>query len=120
MIRKIAEQSGIWAFWLHRISGVGIALFLIMHTADTILVLWGESVYNSVVQVFRWPAVQALELVLVATVVYHAVNGLRIILLDMWPGLCKAQAALFWVGVAVMLAIYTPAAFLIIHSMLNR
>jgi len=46
---------------------------------------WGPQAYNRVVRVYQNPLIGLLELGLVAAVIYHALNGLRIMVIDFWP-----------------------------------
>ena len=78
-------REGQWSWLAHRVTGVGIILFLFAHVVDTALVGWGPTAYNRVVAVYRNPFVRLLELALVGMVIYHALNGLRIMVIDFWP-----------------------------------
>ena len=42
-----------------------------------------------------------VSLALIGAVLYHAFNGIRIILIDFWPGGYKYQRAMFFVVMAV-------------------
>src|SRR5436309_8257876 len=80
-------REGQWSWIAHRVTGVAIFLFLFAHIVDTALVGWGPDAYNKVVRVYKNPLVGLLELGLVAAIIYHALNGLRIMLIDFWPKL---------------------------------
>ena len=73
----------------HRITGVAIILFLFAHVIDTAVVGWGPNAYNRVVRVYENPIVRLLELGLVAAVLYHSLNGIKILLVDFFPSLTK-------------------------------
>ena len=95
-------REGQWAWILHRVTGVGIILFLFAHVVDTAVIGWGPAAYNRVIHVYENPFVRVLELGLVAAVVYHALNGVKIMLIDFFPslvprirGLGVATAGLF-------------------------
>ncbi len=89
-------REGQWSWIAHRVTGVGILLFLFAHIVDTALVGWGPDVYNRVVSVYHHPIVQIMELGLVGAVIYHALNGIRIMIIDFWPSATEQQARLFW------------------------
>ena len=78
-------REGQWSWLAHRVTGVGIILFLFAHVVDTALVGWGPSAYNRVVAVYHNPFIRLLELALVGMVIYHALNGVRIMVIDFWP-----------------------------------
>src|SRR5438045_1967661 len=82
-IQAGADEPSSWL--AHRVTGVAIILFLFAHVVDTALVGWGPNAYNRVVRVYQNPIVGLLELGLVAAVLYHALNGVRIMITDFWP-----------------------------------
>jgi succinate dehydrogenase / fumarate reductase cytochrome b subunit len=88
--------TGQIAWYLHRVTGVGILLFLFAHIVDTALVAWGEDAYERVVSVYHHPIVQIMELGLVGAVIYHGLNGLRVMIIDFWPKATQYHSQLFW------------------------
>ena len=88
--------TGAIAWYLHRVTGVGILLFLFAHIVDTALVAWGPDAYNRVVSVYHHPVVQIMELGLVGAVIYHGLNGLRVMIIDFWPKATQYHFRLFW------------------------
>ena len=80
-------HEGQYSWLLHRITGVAIILFLFAHVIDTAVVGWGPEAYNRVVSVYENPIVRLLELGLVAAILYHSFNGIKIMLLDFFPRL---------------------------------
>jgi succinate dehydrogenase / fumarate reductase, cytochrome b subunit len=77
-------REGMWSWVAHRITGVGIFFFLFAHVIDTALVRVSPEIYNEVIATYKNPIVGILEIGLVAAVVFHALNGLRIVLVDFW------------------------------------
>ena len=82
-------HEGQYSWLLHRITGVAIILFLFAHVVDTAVVGWGPDAYNRVASVYHNPFVRLLELGLVAAVLYHSFNGVKIMLIDFFPGLTR-------------------------------
>ncbi len=82
-------HEGQWSWLAHRVTGVAIILFLFAHVIDTAVVGWGPEAYNRVASVYHNPIVRLLELGLVAAVLYHAINGTKILLIDFFPSLVK-------------------------------
>ena len=82
-------HEGQYSWLLHRITGVAIILFLFAHVVDTAVVGWGPEAYNRVASVYHNPFVRVLELGLVAAVLYHSFNGVKIMLIDFFPGLTR-------------------------------
>jgi succinate dehydrogenase / fumarate reductase cytochrome b subunit len=94
-------QSGQWSWLLHRISGLGILLFLLVHIVDISLLELGPRIYNDAINIFSLPGVRVGSLILIAAVMYHVFNGLRIIAIDFWPGGVKYQRQM-WVAAMVL------------------
>ncbi|MBD0292172.1 MAG: succinate dehydrogenase, cytochrome b556 subunit [Jiangellaceae bacterium] len=77
-------REGMWSWVAHRITGVGIFFFLFAHVLDTALVRVSPEAYNAVIGTYKNPIVGVMEVGLVAAVVFHALNGLRVVLVDFW------------------------------------
>jgi succinate dehydrogenase / fumarate reductase cytochrome b subunit len=60
---------------------------------------------------YKTPIVNLLEVGLVAAVLYHALNGVRIILVDFWAEGPKHQKAMFRTIVVVWVLIMIPGAY---------
>ena len=75
------------AWFGHRISGIGVLFYLFMHIVETSMVLFGPEVYDAAVGIFKNLPARIGEVVLMAALVYHALNGLRVIAMDFFPGL---------------------------------
>ena len=80
-------HEGQWSWLFHRVTGVAIILFLFAHVVDTAVVGWGPEAYNRVASVYHNPIVRTLELGLVAAVLFHSFNGVKIMLIDFFPSL---------------------------------
>lgn len=81
----VRGREGLWAWILHRITGLGVLLFLFLHIVDTSLLLAGPAAYNHLIKtVYQAWWFQPMEIALGAALLYHTLNGLRVILLDFW------------------------------------
>ncbi|HEU5315196.1 MAG TPA: succinate dehydrogenase, cytochrome b556 subunit [Chloroflexota bacterium] len=86
-LRALRNREGHWAWALHRLTGLGVLAFLCMHVVDTSLMLAGEEAYNHLIRsVYQQWWFQPAEVALGGALVYHTLNGLRIIALDFWEG----------------------------------
>lgn len=104
-------KTGMWSWVLHRITGVAIFFFLLVHTLDTALVRLDPVAYNAVIATYKTPVIGVAELGLVAAVVFHGLNGVRIILIDFWRKGTKYQTVMFWIVIAIavlLLAGFAP------------
>jgi succinate dehydrogenase / fumarate reductase, cytochrome b subunit len=107
-------QSGMWSWLLHRIAGLGILLFLLVHIVDISLLNLGPDVYNEGIAFFGTSIIRVITLALVGGLFYHSFNGIRIILIDFWPKGTRYQGWMF-VGVLVLtLVCFLPLAWYII------
>jgi succinate dehydrogenase / fumarate reductase, cytochrome b subunit len=75
------------AWFGHRASGLGVLFYLFLHVVETSTVLLGPDAYNAAVGIFKNLPFRLLEVLLMAALVYHALNGIRVIAMDFWPGL---------------------------------
>jgi succinate dehydrogenase / fumarate reductase, cytochrome b subunit len=108
-------KEGQWSWFLHRVTGVGVLLFLFAHILDTMLVGWGPDVYNKVISVYAHPVFRTMEVGLFAAVLYHALNGLRIVLIDFWPGAVRHHKQIFYVTMTLFVAIMIPSAYMMLR-----
>lgn len=94
-------REGMWSWVAHRISGMAIFLFLLVHVLDTALVRVSPEAYNEVIGHYKTVVFGLGEIGLVGAVLFHALNGLRVILVDFWTKATQHQRALFWGVIAV-------------------
>ncbi len=102
-------DPGMWSWVLHRITGATIFFFLFVHVLDTALVRVSPEAYNEVVNTYKTPIIGLMEVGLVAAVLYHALNGIRVILIDFWQHGPRYQRLMLWGVAAVWLAVMIPA-----------
>jgi len=107
-------QSGQWSWLLHRVTGLGVLLFLLVHIVDITLIGFGLRVYNESLQVFGNPIVRLISLALIASVLYHAYNGVRIIIIDFWSAGYKFQRQMFYGVLALTILSFVPMAYFVI------
>jgi len=77
-------REGMWTWVLHRITGVMIFFFLFAHVIDTSMVRVSPHAYNTAVDTYKNPIVGIMEVGLVAAVLFHSLNGIRVVLVDFW------------------------------------
>ncbi|MDP9295088.1 MAG: succinate dehydrogenase, cytochrome b556 subunit [Actinomycetota bacterium] len=101
-------HEGQWTWIAHRVTGLAIILFLFAHVVDTAVVGWGPEAYNRVLSVYQNWGVRLLELGLVAAVMFHALNGIRIMIIDFWPAATRYNRALLYGTVGLFFASMIP------------
>lgn len=118
--RLYRGREGQWSWVAHRVTGVAIILFLFAHVVDTALVGWGPNAYNRVVSVYHNPFIRVLELGLVAAVIYHALNGVRIMIIDFWPRASDVNRQLIYGTVGLFGASMIPITYLIVKPIVEK
>lgn len=103
-------QGPMLTFVLHRLSGLGMALFVTLHILASFLGgkagVYVNSLYGS------W----GIQLFVVFCALFHAINGLRITLLDLWPSLLVHQREATWLEWMIFLPLYGFAVFVITRA----
>jgi succinate dehydrogenase / fumarate reductase, cytochrome b subunit len=107
-------QSGMWSWLLHRITGLGILLFLFIHIVDVSLLGFGPKVYNEGILLFDSIIVRLLSLSLVGAVLLHAFNGVRIMIIDFWRKGVKYQLLMFVIALALAIVGFIPFAYFVL------
>ncbi len=106
-------KEGHYAWLLHRVSGLGILLFLLLHIIDIYLVGVGKEIFEAFLFFYHSPPFKVLVMGLLFGVFYHAFNGVRIILVDFWPDRFsnwKMQRLMFRIVIVLTLLAFIPAA----------
>jgi succinate dehydrogenase / fumarate reductase cytochrome b subunit len=102
-----------WTWVAHRITGVLIFFFLFAHVIDTAMVRVSPETYNAAVETYKNPVVGLLEVGLVAAVLFHALNGIRVVLVDFWSQGPRYQRQMAWGVGVVFVVLFVP--FVIRH-----
>lgn len=100
-----------WSWVAHRVTGVLIFFFLFVHVLDTALVRVSPEAYNTVIESYKNPVMNLMEVGLVGAVLYHALNGLRVIAVDFWSRGPRLHRRLLWAIVAIWVVVMIPAAY---------
>lgn len=113
-----AYRGGIgqWSWAAHRVTGVFIIAFLFGHIVDTFAVGFGPELYDETISLYQQWWFKPLEVGLIAAVLFHALNGLRIILFDFWPQLALKQKTFAVAELVLFVLLFSPAAFFMLRS----
>ncbi|MFI6344497.1 succinate dehydrogenase, cytochrome b556 subunit [Streptomyces sp. NPDC050560] len=104
-------EEGMWSWVAHRVTGVLIFFFLFVHVLDTALVRVSPEDYDRVVSTYKTPVVAVLEYALVAAVLFHALNGLRVIAVDFWSRGARYQKQMLWGALGIWLLLMLGAVY---------
>ena len=117
-VQRYKLRTGMVAWMLHRLTGVGLVLYLVLH-------IWGlksitdPAAYNALIASYHAPIFKDAEFGLLIACVYHALNGLRIVLID-FVGLSPKQRSLFWILGAVALLLIGVGGYPSIAALLDH
>lgn len=122
--RTLADKIGPWldvegrregwlGFVLMRLTGIGLVLYLVLHLFMLRLLLLGPESYDAFIALTRRPIVTLLDGVLIFGLSYHALNGIRVVVLGLGYAVDR-QAELFWGSFILAVALATVATAAII------
>ncbi len=112
-------RSGHLSWMAHRISGLAILAFLVMHVWDTANANFYPELYEWSIELFKHPLFALGEIALMAAVLYHAFNGIRITIMDFKPELWKHQARSATIVWVLFFVIFIPIALLMLNELMH-
>lgn len=101
--QRYRVRTGMFAWMAHRLSGLAILGYLVLHVWG-LKALTDREAFNELIAGYHAPIFKLGEFLLLVAVAYHAMNGLRIVLID-FLGWSPNQKRLFWTLGAVALVI---------------
>jgi succinate dehydrogenase / fumarate reductase cytochrome b subunit len=113
-------DAGQYAWVLHRATGIGVLFFLLVHIIDIALIGLGRDLYDETVASYANPFLIPMEIALVGAVIYHTLNGIRIVLIDFWkPGGARYERPLFYAMMGLTILLTLPSGIIIIAHALD-
>jgi succinate dehydrogenase / fumarate reductase cytochrome b subunit len=119
MLLRYRGREGMLAWAFHRISGVAIFLFVVLHVVDIYLVGGDPGAYDTILQVYASLPGRIMEILLGAALLYHALNGLRILIIDLWPAMTVHHRFLWYASWVIFVAVGIPAAYIILKPVID-
>ncbi len=113
----VVHRGGVgqWSFFAHRVSGVALAFFFLLVTLDVAFVFLGAEFYDRWRGILDTAPVHLVEVVVLAALLFHALDGLRTIAVDLSPRASARHRSLFNVQMGVFVALFVPGAWIILH-----
>ncbi|HEX8299921.1 MAG TPA: succinate dehydrogenase, cytochrome b556 subunit [Rubricoccaceae bacterium] len=108
-VERYRMRVGMFAWILHRLTGLALVGYLVVH-------IWGlkaitnPAAYNALIASYHGPLYKVGEFLLLGAVVYHALNGMRIVLID-FMGWSPNQKKLFWTLGAVAAVLFAVGGY---------
>jgi succinate dehydrogenase / fumarate reductase cytochrome b subunit len=111
--------AGQWAWAIHRAAGLGVLAFLLLHIFDIFLAAFGPQIFNDLLFLYKGWASRILEILLLFGLLYHALNGLRIILMDFFPIVASRRIArnFLYIQIAIFLVLFVPAGIYMMYNL---
>ena len=119
MLFRYRGGEGMLAWAFHRVSGIAIWAFIILHVVDIYLVGGDPRAYDDILAIYASPIGRVGEVLLGAALLYHALNGLRILIIDLWPAMTKHHRALWYASWVIFVAVFIPGALIILMPVLR-
>lgn len=113
-------DPGMWSWVLHRITGVTIFFFLFVHVLDTAVIRVDPSQYDAIIETYKTPIIGLMEIALVACVLFHAFNGVRLILVDFWSKGPKYQRQMLWVAMTLFVIVFGAGTVRLLQIMFSH
>jgi succinate dehydrogenase / fumarate reductase cytochrome b subunit len=99
------KHTGSWAWILHRITGLGLTVYILVHIIALMTLLQGEAAFNEEMALFQTPIFLVFEWLLGAMVMFHALNGIRIALVDLANGARYHKQVLLFVYILAVIMV---------------
>jgi succinate dehydrogenase / fumarate reductase, cytochrome b subunit len=106
-------QGPMLTFVLHRIGGLGMAIFITIHILASFLGGRGGAFANAIYE--NW----IFQIFIFFCVLFHAINGLRITILDLFPKLIEHHREAIWIEWAIFIPTYGIAVLAIVTTALR-
>lgn len=106
-------DAGQYAWIMHRATGIGILFFLLIHIVDIMLIGLGRDVYDHTVEFYANPFIIPMEILLVGAVIYHLLNGLRVVAVDFSATGASREKKYFWWVLIGSVVLTIPSAIVI-------
>ena len=107
-------RTGGISWILHRVTGVGITVYLLIHILTVSNLLKGETAFNKAMETVQQPIFILGEIALLGAIVFHALNGIRILIIDFGKG-SLYQKKLFWIFMVLAAIIFAIGTLPILH-----
>ncbi len=111
-------RSGQWAFVTHRITGFLVFFFLLLHIVDVALVARPE-LYDEVHELYGNVMLRLFEVGLLFALVFHSLNGLRVVMLDFFPGAIRNEKRVLTVVVALTVVLTAVGGYVILKPFID-
>ena len=107
---KLNFHWGAIAFILHRITGLALVLYILLHIYSVGNVLGGKEAFNTIMEGYDNTFGHVIEYLLLLAVLWHLFNGLRITITDFLRFSHEGKRLFVWVfiisGIIAILSLF--------------
>ena len=112
-------RSGQWAFVTHRVTGFLVFMFLLLHIVDVSLINANVELYDEVHALYGNILLRIFECGLLLALLFHSLNGLRIVIVDFFPRAVHNERALTYGVVTLTLLAGIPGSLVILWPFID-
>ncbi len=113
------KDTGSWAWILHRISGIALIGYLFLHIYSVSPLSQGKAAFDHKMQTFGSPFFMFLEWLLFAFVLFHSLNGVRIVLVD-WAEGAKYHKSLYRYSLVIGLILFFAMGYIMFSHEITK
>ena len=104
-------REGYFSWILHKITGVSIVLFLLFHIWGMSRMSKGPEAFDAVIAAYKTPLFRAGEVLLLGAILFHAINGVRLILGEFTVWAMEKNKLLAWLVYALVGVLFMVGAY---------
>jgi len=108
-------KTGMWAWVGHRLTGLLLVVYVFLHLSFLSQASLSHASFDELMETMSQPLFVFLDFLLVCAVIYHAMNGFRVVLFDMGIGI-RRQKLVFWIAMAVAAVIVLIAFYVLFNE----
>lgn len=98
------RHSGSWAWILHRLTGIALVVYVILHLWELHTLSYvSERPFNHKMVIFQALFFKFIEWALLGVVFLHALNGIRVMIVDFYGGARYHKKLMVGLGVLYVL-----------------
>ncbi len=120
LIRNYKLLPGMMAWLIQRLTGAGLAVFLLAHIFSIHALASGPEAFKKELAMYGNPLFKLGEIGLGVAIFSHAFNGLRILAFDWWPSRSQVHRRWLWAAAALFVLIAIPVGALMVKFWLFR
>jgi len=104
---------GSWAWMLHRLSGLALIFYLSLHIWVINSLTYGPDTFNKVMTFLGSPLFKILEVGLWGVILFHAFNGVRVVIVDFFKG-SLVHKKLFFILITIAFVMWAWGSYIIL------